>query len=104
MIVVPGSWKSLEELEECVTLDELMDILLKHRELRHADRKFEASLHNKELEDSKPSDDPFERARRNAEARLKSEAQNELAENSTEGYSADNDNALVALGISVTKE
>lgn len=102
MIIIPGSWKSIEEVEENVTLDDVITLLSKYRELRHHDREFEASLHGKELEGGSggSGEDPFQKAVKNAEARL-TELSQEAKEEGGAGDS--NDDALRSMGISVTK-
>ena len=99
MIAVPGSWKSLEDLEDNVTLDELISMLSKFREMRFEEHKFQASLHQMTMGGDEPDDD-FTRVQKRVEERLRREQE----ENSQGGYTEENDAGLMALGISVTKE
>lgn len=99
MIAVPGSWKSLEDLEDNVTLDELMNMLAKYREMRFDEHKFQASLHDRSLEGGE-EEDAFTKVQKRVAERQRREQE----ENSPEGYTQENDEGLMALGISVTKE
>lgn len=44
MCKLPGSWRSFEELEECLTLEELTLLLSTHTKIDNAARAFTAAL------------------------------------------------------------
>lgn len=77
MLAVPGSWKSLEELEESITLDELMRVLNKNREIKADSQKFMAQLQGVELQYGPGQEDddmdPVERIARRAQDRILSQ-------------------------------
>mgnify|MGYP003295935890 CR=1 FL=1 len=99
MISVPGSWKSLEDLEDNITLDELTEIIQAHRKQRFEDRKFMASLQGHEMQDGNDGggEDAFTRAKRRAVERLEKERVEQ-------GGLSNNDMELSSIGIAVIKE
>lgn len=98
MISVPGSWKSLQDLEDNLTLDELTSIIQTHRKQRFEDRKFMASLQGHEMQDGNASEeDAFTRAKRRALEKLEKERVEQ-------GGLSDNDSELMSLGIAVIRE
>jgi hypothetical protein len=101
MIAIPGSWKSIEELEDNVSLDDLMGLLTKFREMRHEDRQFTASLQGHDLKPlnvAGEDGDPFERALKRAQERILQEQESDGPRNAT-----DHELSQV-LGIKFNKE
>lgn len=98
MITVPGSWKSLEELEENVTLDELMAVLSKARDMRFEERKFLAGLQGHRLDagDSGEDDelDPVERAKRRVANKIAAET----------GGLTEDEAEIQSIGFNIVKE
>lgn len=69
-----GNWKSIEELEESLTLRELDEILNAARKQEHAKRKFAAALKGWELpdwEEEQGSDVSFDDVKRRVEAKTR---------------------------------
>ena len=74
-----GIWKSVEELEETVSLPELTGLLKVHAEREFADRKFMAALKGVELPDpSQPETSTFEEVQKRAAARLAGKSVEEI--------------------------
>ena len=66
-----GPWKSVEEVEETLSLPELVAIIKMHAEDQMADRRFTAALKGIELpEPENENVATFEEVKRRAEARL----------------------------------
>lgn len=87
MIAVPGSWKSIEELEDNISLDDLMTLLSKFREMRHEDRQFAASLQGHELKPMNAAGeegDPFQRALKRAQDRILQEQEGDGPKTATD--------------------
>lgn len=83
-----GKWKNIEELEECLTLEELELIIKASREKEERFMKFYAAFKGVDLDESdrEEAEERFKKAQRRAEARLAGlsdeeiEAQQEISE------------------------
>lgn len=73
-----GIWKSVEELEENITLEELEKILDASREKQHQANKFAAALKGINLDEDNNAKDRFDEVSRRAEARLSGKSTEEL--------------------------
>lgn len=82
MIAVPGAWKNFEEIEEELSLPELLQILESYREIEHNRFRAMAALKGIDLDAEQNAEADFERVKRQAEARLRgvTEEQIELAQ------------------------
>lgn len=82
MIAVPGAWKNFEEIEEELSLPELLQILESYREIEHNRFRAMAALKGIDLDAESNAEADFERVKRQAEARLRgvTEEQIELAQ------------------------
>lgn len=72
-----GIWKNVDDLEENVSLPELIDILKADAEREHSQRKFAAALKGIDLDEG-DEQATFEEVKRRAEARLAGKSEEEL--------------------------
>lgn len=79
MVRVPGSWKSLDDLEENVTMNELERMLTAARDIEHQQRKFQAAMKGVNLDDNKSSKSTFEEIEERAKARAAGKSPEELS-------------------------
>ena len=81
MVRIPGSWSSFDQIEEALTLDELMLLYSTIHESLTSDRKFAASLKGIDLggDDSTAESSSFEDVKRRAEARLQGVTEDQLS-------------------------
>lgn len=73
-----GIWKSIDELEENITLQELEKILDASREKKHQENKFMAALKGINIDEDVNAKDKFDEVSRRAEARLSGKSTEEL--------------------------
>ena len=78
MVRVPGSWKSLDDLEENVTMNELERMLTAARDIEHQQRKFQAAMKGVNLDDNKSSKSTFEEIKERARAKAQGVSEEEL--------------------------
>lgn len=90
MVRVPGSWKSLRDLEEHVTMPELEAMLTAAREIDYQNRKFQAAMKGVDLDASTKSSSTFEEIEQRARAKAMGMDEDEMA--------------LTELGFQVTSE
>lgn len=82
MVRIPGSWSSFDQIEEALTLDELMLLYSTIHESLTSDRKFAASLKGIDLDknDSNQAESSsFDDVKRRAEARLQGVTEDQLS-------------------------
>jgi len=79
-----GAWKSIEEMEDCITIDELNVLLDAHREAEFQRQKFAAALKGVDLGErtsgASGSEKTFEDIRREAEQEILGENVGHLSE------------------------
>lgn len=75
-----GIWKNVEELEEFLTLDELDVIVRAAHDKEHRHNRFMAAIKGINIDESGQEDakEKFERANRNAQARLSGKTAEEI--------------------------
>ena len=82
MVRIPGSWSSFDQIEEALTLDELMLLYSTIHESLTSDRKFAASLKGIDLDknDSNQAESSsFDDVKRRAEAKLRGVTEDQLS-------------------------
>lgn len=82
MVRIPGSWSSFDQIEEALTLDELMLLYSTIHESLTSDRKFAASLKGIDLggnEEGSDKSSSFEDVKRRAESKLTGLTEDELS-------------------------
>ena len=87
---VPGSWKSIDELEDNVSIGELERMLTAARDVRYEERKFFASLKGIDLDGESNEKSKFEEVEERAKAKLAGKTAEEME--------------LTALGFSMETE
>lgn len=85
-----GAWKSIKEMEEEITLDELYSILDSMRETEYSNKKFLAAMQGVDLEEGKRSDE-FERVKQKAAAALAGKTEDEYVFNDVIGIDFETD-------------
>ena len=78
MVRIPGSWKSLDDLEENVTMNELERMLTAARKIEHETRKFQAAMQGVKLDDNNSAKSRFEEIEERARARAQGKTVEEL--------------------------
>lgn len=81
MVRMPGAWKTFEELEDCLTLEELEILLDKARDVEYKLFKMHAALQGHDLGDAsgkESNEDRFKRIEREALAKLQGISEEEL--------------------------
>lgn len=79
MVRVPGSWKSLDDLEEHVTINELERMLTAARKIEHEARKFHAAIKGINLDENNASTSSFEEVQERARAKAAGKSPEELS-------------------------
>ncbi len=72
--MIHGPWKSISELEEHLSLDELRELVTARRESIREDRKFLASLKGIKLDDDEKEESAFDRVQREVNEQIKEDA------------------------------
>ena len=67
--LLEGPWKNIEELEECITLEELQILIKAIRDKEHRTFKFMGALKGVDIDEKTDQKDRFEEIKRRAEAR-----------------------------------
>ena len=75
---MPGSWKSIDELEDNVTLSELERLLTAANKMKNNDRKFFAAMKGIKWDDATSEKSSFEEIQKRAQARLLGKTEEEL--------------------------
>lgn len=94
-----GIWKSFDELESSICLDEMWALLAHKRKIENFKRKFDAQLHDKELENGEE-----EKSEETDIDRIKREVQAELSGMTVEEYTERSAFAEAGIGIEVDDE
>lgn len=79
MIACPGAWKNFEEIEEALSINELMHILDAFRDLEKQRYKFQAALQGVDLDKhDQDAETSFEAVKRRAEAKVRGISEEQL--------------------------
>lgn len=77
MVRCPGAWKNFEELEECLSLPELEQILSSAQEMNYQNMKFAAALKGVDLDEG-ASNAKFDAIKAKTDAELSGMSQDEF--------------------------